>query len=51
MDPATNTCRGCLRTLDEIVRWMSMSPEEQWHVIDAVERRRAAREEHGTESE
>jgi predicted Fe-S protein YdhL (DUF1289 family) len=29
-------CAGCYRTIDEIVRWCSMSPEEQWAVLRRV---------------
>jgi predicted Fe-S protein YdhL (DUF1289 family) len=42
---------GCLRTLDEIAAWGSMSAEEQWDVIDALARRREAKENDGTRSE
>jgi predicted Fe-S protein YdhL (DUF1289 family) len=31
-------CRGCRRTLDEIVRWAGMSAAEQWAVIARLER-------------
>jgi hypothetical protein len=48
--PCTNTCIvdrshhwcvGCLRTLDEIGMWGEMSVEEQWAIVDEIERRRA----------
>ena len=32
-------CAGCRRTAQEIGRWMSMSPEEQWELIGELERR------------
>jgi predicted Fe-S protein YdhL (DUF1289 family) len=34
---------GCLRTIDEIVRWREMSASEQWQVIDSLAARRASR--------
>jgi uncharacterized protein len=33
-------CIGCLRTGDEIGRWMAMSVAEQWRLLDEIERRR-----------
>lgn len=33
-------CSGCLRTGDEIASWTTMSAEEQWRVVAAVEERR-----------
>ena len=33
-------CTGCLRTLDEIAGWTSMSAEAQWSVVRALEDRR-----------
>jgi uncharacterized protein len=32
-------CRGCLRTLDEIARWSSMTAAEQWTVLERVAER------------
>ena len=32
-------CLGCRRTLDEIMRWTRMSPEEQRAVIDSLPQR------------
>jgi predicted Fe-S protein YdhL (DUF1289 family) len=37
-------CVGCLRTGDEIARWRSMSAEEQWQLIHALDERRRTRE-------
>jgi uncharacterized protein len=33
-------CVGCRRTGEEIGRWMSMSPAEQWRLIAALAERR-----------
>ena len=33
-------CSGCLRTIDEIAAWSTMSAEQQWAVIRALEDRR-----------
>jgi len=40
---ADGLCRGCLRTLDEIARWMSMSAAEQRQVIAELNERRQRR--------
>jgi predicted Fe-S protein YdhL (DUF1289 family) len=46
--PCTNVCRmdgetciGCYRTLDEIVRWSAASDDEKRQILDAVAVRRA----------
>ena len=33
-------CTGCLRSGEEIGRWMSMSAEEQWRLLEVLEERR-----------
>jgi predicted Fe-S protein YdhL (DUF1289 family) len=33
-------CSGCLRTAAEIGAWISMSPAEQWQLIEELARRR-----------
>jgi hypothetical protein len=33
-------CVGCLRSADEIGRWMYMSAEEQWRLLDELAGRR-----------
>ena len=40
---ADGLCRGCLRTGDEIARWMSMSAAEQRQLIEALGERRRQR--------
>jgi predicted Fe-S protein YdhL (DUF1289 family) len=40
MDPASDLCRGCFRTLDEIARWASMSDEEREKIFLLLEERR-----------
>jgi predicted Fe-S protein YdhL (DUF1289 family) len=42
MDPATRTCRGCLRTVDEIAGWYSATPAEKRAILVRLEARRAA---------
>jgi len=37
---ARGFCVGCLRTGDEIGRWMSMSPAEQWQLLSVLAERR-----------
>ncbi len=34
-----NLCRGCGRTLDEIARWTSMSPEERRTIMAGLAER------------
>jgi predicted Fe-S protein YdhL (DUF1289 family) len=33
-------CAGCLRTGEEIARWMTMTAAEQWQLVAELERRR-----------
>ncbi|MGB9329286.1 MAG: DUF1289 domain-containing protein [Steroidobacteraceae bacterium] len=37
---ARGLCIGCLRSGDEIARWMAMSAEDQWRLLDELKRRR-----------
>jgi len=37
---AHGVCIGCLRTGEEIGRWMSMTAAEQWRLIAALAERR-----------
>jgi len=39
--PATRTCTGCLRTIDEIGAWSRMSPEDRRTVMADLETRKA----------
>ena len=36
-------CIGCGRTLEEIRGWARMTPEEQWHLVEELRRRRQGR--------
>jgi uncharacterized protein len=36
-------CSGCLRTGDEIARWLAMSSEEKWQLLAVLDQRRARR--------
>ncbi|MEJ2602648.1 MAG: DUF1289 domain-containing protein [Gammaproteobacteria bacterium] len=38
-----DVCTGCLRTLDEIAAWGSLSAEAQWRIVDALPQRAATR--------
>ena len=40
MDPQRGWCVGCLRTLDEIARWPTMSRSQQQLVWSSLEQRR-----------
>jgi len=34
-----NVCMGCLRRLEEIIAWGTMSGEEQWALVEDLQRR------------
>jgi uncharacterized protein len=40
MDPATRTCRGCLRTVAEIARWYEAGAEEKRAILARLADRR-----------
>lgn len=43
MDPRTKTCRGCLRTIEEIAGWYTATTAEKRAILARLaERRRAA---------
>jgi hypothetical protein len=42
MDPATGWCRGCLRTIDEIVAWGGLDDEGKRRVWALLPARRAS---------
>ena len=41
--PATGLCRGCLRTIQEIISWGGADETEQARVLAAIEQRRVGR--------
>ena len=42
MDPRTRTCRGCLRTIEEIAGWYAASNAEKRAILARLDERRAA---------
>ena len=44
MDPATRTCRGCLRTIDEIAGWYDASTPEKQAILGRLAARRGEAE-------
>ena len=43
MDPRTRTCRGCLRSVEEIAAWYDATPAEKRAILARLaERRRAS---------
>jgi hypothetical protein len=36
-------CSGCLRTGDEIARWLAMTDDEKWELLSVLEERRRRR--------
>ena len=41
MDPRTRTCRGCLRTIEEIAGWYNASNAEKRAILRRLDDRRA----------
>ena len=41
LDPETNICNGCGRSLDEIRAWKLASSREKLEILNAMARRRA----------
>ncbi|HEX5509181.1 MAG TPA: DUF1289 domain-containing protein [Pseudolabrys sp.] len=42
LDPASRQCLACGRTIDEIARWMLMTPEERARIMAELPARRGA---------
>lgn len=40
IDEPTQLCEGCLRTMNEIVQWTAMDPDQKRLVLDACQRRK-----------
>jgi predicted Fe-S protein YdhL (DUF1289 family) len=45
LDAQAGACTGCGRTLDEIARWLKMSPAERSQIMAELPARLAARDE------
>ncbi len=43
IEPSSGLCEGCLRTLDEIAQWGSMSDRGRREVLHAIDTRRGQR--------
>ena len=39
IDQQTNLCRGCFRTIDEIIRWANLSTEEKEKILQKIKTR------------
>lgn len=46
IDPESHFCKGCFRTIDEIVRWPYISEEEREKIFLKIEARRNNRSDH-----
>ena len=44
MDPATKSCRGCLRTIDEIAGWYTADSAEKRAILNRLAARRTVLE-------
>lgn len=42
LDPRTDLCRGCGRTIDEVAGWSRMTAEERRRIMAELPARRAA---------
>jgi uncharacterized protein len=40
IDPKTQLCKGCFRTIDEIISWIKLSNEEKQKIISQIEIRK-----------
>jgi uncharacterized protein len=47
MDPRTRSCRGCLRTIEEIAGWYEATPAEKRAIVGRLAKRRRAAEGEG----
>jgi uncharacterized protein len=43
IEPNTDLCEGCFRTLDEVAGWGTSSASERREILDRVEQRRDQR--------
>jgi predicted Fe-S protein YdhL (DUF1289 family) len=43
LDPVSQVCRGCQRTLQEIADWMEMTPREKEAVLARIESQQPSR--------
>ncbi len=41
INPDTELCEGCFRTVDEIAEWATYSDEEKLEILAAIEKRKA----------
>jgi len=41
INPRTNYCMGCYRTIDEIVKWVNLSEEGKETILKKTEKRRS----------
>ena len=42
MNPQTNLCEGCLRTIDEIVNWSNYTNNQKNKILKLIEKRKDA---------
>lgn len=41
IDPVTHLCKGCFRTIDEIIQWIHCSSETKIQILEKVELRKS----------
>ena len=42
MNPNTNLCKGCFRTIDEIGKWSNFSDNQKINVLNLIKKRKDA---------
>jgi predicted Fe-S protein YdhL (DUF1289 family) len=42
IDPVTHLCKGCFRTIEEIIRWSFISDKERNEILLKVEKRKSS---------
>lgn len=40
IDPKTNYCKGCFRTISEIISWLNYSDKEKLLVVEKIKQRK-----------
>ncbi len=40
IDQETRQCQGCLRTIDEIASWATLTPAKRSHIMHALQKRK-----------
>ena len=44
IEPETKLCKGCFRTIDEIIQWIHYSENEKLQIIDFIKARKESKQ-------